>query len=287
MDLSVLYRAEKNGITILNELGLDPGIDHLLAMRFFDKAREEGRNVTSFISWCGGLPAPEVSDNPLGYKFSWSPRGVLTAALNPAKYLKDERIVELPSILNASQTVPILKGFNFEGVPNRDSLKYIQIYQLDKAHLKTMFRGTLRYQGYTEIIRCFRDLGLMDVKPSLLKDTENLNWGLLIDSLLKESINSKEERKEAISRTLKLDDQASQRILDAFDWLGLLDESQKVEFLKKSPSNLDALCSLLEKKLRYGPNERDLICLHHIFETTDSNMVQVSLIFGVLRIIFY
>jgi saccharopine dehydrogenase-like NADP-dependent oxidoreductase len=80
---------------ILNELGLDPGIDHLLAMRFFDEARKNGSKIKSFVSWCGGLPAPENSDNPLGYKFSWSPRGVLLASTNGAKFKRNGQVIIL------------------------------------------------------------------------------------------------------------------------------------------------------------------------------------------------
>lgn len=175
--------AKAKGITILNELGLDPGIDHLLAMRFFDEAKAQGKTIESFVSWCGGLPAPEFSDNPLGYKFSWSPRGVLTAALNAAKFKEDGRLVELPSIMRAARDVSIFRGFNFEGLPNRDSMRYISLYGLNDAELKTMFRGTLRYKGYTEIIRAFHDLGLMNVKPSSVLTSSNgsLFWVRLIE----------------------------------------------------------------------------------------------------------
>jgi len=79
-------KAVAAGITILNEVGLDPGIDHLTAMKFIDNVKSKGGKLTSFVSWCGGLPAPEASDNPLGYKFSWSPKGVLLAGLNSARY---------------------------------------------------------------------------------------------------------------------------------------------------------------------------------------------------------
>lgn len=85
-------RASAAGISIVNEMGLDPGIDHLLAMELIDSVKAAGGHIESFVSWCGGLPAPECSNNPLGYKFSWSPKGVLTAALNPARYLLDGEV---------------------------------------------------------------------------------------------------------------------------------------------------------------------------------------------------
>ena len=79
-------------MTILNEIGLDPGIDHLSAMKIIDEVKHEGGKILSFSSVCGGLPAPEASDNPLGYKFSWSPRGVLSAGLNPSKFLNNGKV---------------------------------------------------------------------------------------------------------------------------------------------------------------------------------------------------
>jgi alpha-aminoadipic semialdehyde synthase len=131
----------------MNEIGLDPGIDHLLAKRFIDSVHAQGSAITSFVSWCGGLPAPENSDNPLGYKFSWSPRWVLMAAMNPAKFKSDGRMVDIEAgcILDHAQSVDIFKGFHFEGLANRDSLKYVDAYGLNKTDLETMFRGTLRY----------------------------------------------------------------------------------------------------------------------------------------------
>ena len=86
-------RAEAAGVTILNEVGLDPGIDHLLALEVFDDIRQAGGRIESFVSWCGGLPAPESSYNPLRYKFSWSPRGVLLNTLSPAKYFHEGQVI--------------------------------------------------------------------------------------------------------------------------------------------------------------------------------------------------
>src|SRR4051794_34950728 len=85
-------RAKVADVTLLNEMGLDPGIDHMTAMKIFDDVRNHGGRITSFVSWCGGLPAPEASDNPLGYKFSWSPRGVLTAGMNDAKFKRNGKV---------------------------------------------------------------------------------------------------------------------------------------------------------------------------------------------------
>ncbi|KAG0000524.1 hypothetical protein BGZ79_005829, partial [Entomortierella chlamydospora] len=143
-------RAQRAGITIMNEIGLDPGIDHLSAMKMIDEVKAEGGKVTSFISWCGGLPAPEASNVPLSYKFSWSPRGVLTAGLNDAKFRMHNAFHEIPGkdlMKKHFPDVPIYPGFNLEGVANRDSLSYADTYGLGPVEkMDTMFRGTLRYK---------------------------------------------------------------------------------------------------------------------------------------------
>ncbi|KAJ1567536.1 hypothetical protein HK096_009538, partial [Nowakowskiella sp. JEL0078] len=127
-------RAKNAGITLLNEIGLDPGIDHLTAMQVFDEIRAKRGALTSFISWCGGLPAPEASNNPLGYKFSWSPKGQTEIAT----------ISLLKSII---PDVPIFRGFAFEGIPNRNSLEYLNMYGFNNGNIpETFFRGTLRYK---------------------------------------------------------------------------------------------------------------------------------------------
>jgi alpha-aminoadipic semialdehyde synthase len=137
-------QAKYAGITILNEVGLDPGIDHLLAMECFDQVKSKGGKVQSFLSFCGGLPAPEDADNALKYKFSWSPRGVLLNVLSSAKYLQanEEKFVEPGNLMDHTIDIDFLKGFNLEGYPNRDSLAYKSLYGIESAH--TCLRGTLR-----------------------------------------------------------------------------------------------------------------------------------------------
>lgn len=138
--------AREAGVLLLNEIGLDPGLDHLAAMDIIDAAKLRGEHIESFVSWCGGLPAPEHSNNCLGYKFSWSPRGVLLATQNDARYMRNGRIVKVSGaeLLQAAVDVDIHPALKFEGLPNRDSLKYIELYRLEG--IETMFRGTLRYK---------------------------------------------------------------------------------------------------------------------------------------------
>lgn len=141
--------AESSGITVLNEIGLDPGLDHLSAMKLIDEVRSQGDQIVSFVSWCGGLPAPECADNPFGYKFSWRPQGVLQATQNPARYLLNGKMINVAGkdLLNSARPINIHPAFAFEGIPNRDSTGYIDQYGL--AGVQTMFRGTLRYRVRT------------------------------------------------------------------------------------------------------------------------------------------
>ncbi|KAJ2820312.1 hypothetical protein GGI24_004525, partial [Coemansia furcata] len=155
-------------VSIISEIGLDPGIDHCSAMKIIDEAKERGSKIRSFISWCGGLAAPENSNNQIGYKFSWSPRGVLTAGLNAAQFKangKMHQIAEGKLFENKFGCVPLYPGFAFEGLANRDSLQYAEPYGLDLNSMDTMFRGTLRYSGYSEIMDCLLRLGLLSLDP--------------------------------------------------------------------------------------------------------------------------
>ncbi|KAJ1823329.1 hypothetical protein LPJ56_002998, partial [Coemansia sp. RSA 2599] len=168
--------ARAASVTIINEIGLDPGIDHCSAMKVIDQAHAQGDRVRSFISWCGGLAAPENSDNQLGYKFSWSPRGVLTAGLNDARFKVNGKLRQIPSgqlFAYRFKHVPLYPGFAFEGLANRDSLQYADIYGLQLDQMDTMFRGTLRYQGYSEILDCLLKLGLLDLDPQHAVDASS------------------------------------------------------------------------------------------------------------------
>ncbi|KAJ2874369.1 hypothetical protein FB639_004109, partial [Coemansia asiatica] len=132
--------AKDSSVTIINEIGLDPGIDHCSAMKIIDQAHARGDKIRSFISWCGGLTAPEDSNNQLGYKFSWSPRGVLTAGLNSAQFKINGQLRQIPSgqlFAHRFKNVPLYPGFAFEGLANRDSLQYADIYGLQLDQMDT------------------------------------------------------------------------------------------------------------------------------------------------------
>lgn len=259
------------GLTFLNEMGLDPGIDHLEAMNMIEEAKTGGGKVKSFVSWCGGLPAPEASDNPLGYKFSWSPRGVLGAATRPAKYKQDGEIIDVPgnSIFKRCQQVEIFPSIWLEGIPNRNSLTYAEAYGISDAH--TVFRGTLRYRGFCQFIEAAVDLGLLDdIKEDYLApEAPSITWEQLMRRVLQSPDGVSPQ--EAIKRKLRTskghpykgyDDDKINQVLRAFDWVGMF--SDKV--VRKRNTLIDSLCELLIDKLQYEHLDRDMIILHHIFE---------------------
>jgi saccharopine dehydrogenase (NADP+, L-glutamate forming)/spermidine synthase len=247
--------AKKAGILILNEVGLDPGIDHMEAMRIIHEVEEKGGEILSFTSYCGGLPAPEANTNPFGYKFSWSPTGVLLAGKNSAQYLKDgQQIFIPPQDLFDNYLMINIEGLGeFEGYPNRDSLPYIELYGIKST--KTMFRGTLRNKGWCSTLKKIADLGLLE--------EEGKDWtGLTYKDFLKKLMNDpvEEDIKKALSAHLNIEE--SSDIIQRFEWLGLLsDEPLPLE--KGSPLNI--LGAKMLEKLQYEEGERDMIMLQHQF----------------------
>ncbi|XP_078716853.1 alpha-aminoadipic semialdehyde synthase, mitochondrial-like [Lampetra fluviatilis] len=251
--------ARNAGITVLNEMGLDPGIDHMLAMRIFDKARELGGQVESYVSFCGGLPAPECCDNPLRYKFSWSPRGVLTNTMGAARFLRGGQVVEIPAggaLLDAVEPIDFMPGFSLEGLPNRDSLSYVKDYGVHGT--TTFFRGTLRYKGFCKVAKALVQMGLMNPEPhpALQLGGATLTWRELVCSVLGVDASvGKEELQKAVLHRLK----GNEDSLPALLQLGLLGE----EPVGEASSLVDALAGHLERNLSFGPDERDLVILRN------------------------
>ncbi|XP_004602117.3 alpha-aminoadipic semialdehyde synthase, mitochondrial [Sorex araneus] len=249
------------GITVIGELGLDPGLDHMLAMETIDKAKEVGATIESYISYCGGLPAPEHSDNPLRYKFSWSPVGVLMNIMQSATYLLNGKIVNAEggvAFLNSVTPMDYFPGLNLEGYPNRDSTKYADIYGIQSAH--TLLRGTLRYQGYAKVLNGLIKLGLInrDAFPALHPGAKQLSWKELLCDLVGISPSSKYEvLKEAVLKKLGGDNTQ----LEATEQLGLLGDEQ----VPQAESIVDALSKYLATKLSYGPGEKDMIVMRDSF----------------------
>ena len=246
--------AKNAGVLILNECGVDPGIDHMSAMKIIDRIHNEGGKVTSFTSFTGGLPAPDANNNPFGYKLSWSPRGVLLAGRNDAQFLRDGKEVTIPGqdLFDNCEIMEVPGMGKFEGYPNRDSLSYIDIYSISET--KTMLRGTFRNQGWCATLKKIADLGLLDIEE---RDFTNVSYAEMTKQLV-----SSDENDVALAVAKQLGLERNDQIISRFEWLGLFDNRSIPDDIN---TYLDALCHLFEEKLQYAPGERDMIVMHHDF----------------------
>jgi saccharopine dehydrogenase-like NADP-dependent oxidoreductase len=247
-------RARKAGIIILNECGLDPGIDHLSAMQLLNRIRWEGGKILSFKSYCGGLIAPEFDNNPWHYKFTWNPRNVVLAGQNTARYLEDGAYRFIPPSRIFSQTELLYAGKygSFEAYANRDSLDYIVPYGLE--HTPTILRGTLRSPGYCKAWDHLVKLGLTD-DSFIIPHSEKLTYRQLVQSFLP---STEEDTGQALAAflgtTTQLDD------FKKIKWLGLLDET--LHGLENATPAM-ILQKLLEEKWKLQKGELDMIIMHH------------------------
>ncbi|KAI1133975.1 saccharopine dehydrogenase [Hypoxylon sp. FL0543] len=255
-------QCKEAGITVMNEIGLDPGIDHLYAVKTIEEVHNEGGKILSFKSFCGGLPAPENSGNPLGYKFSWSPRGVLLALRNPASFYQDGKVVNVagPDLMATAKPYHIYPGFAFVGYPNRDSTPYKERYNIPEA--QTIVRGTLRYAGFPEFVKVLVDIGfLKDEEQSFCK--EPIPWKEATQKIISApSPDEKDLIATICAKTTFKDEEEKMRILRGLRWLGIFSSEKTIP--RGNP--LDTLCATLEKKMQFGEGERDLVMLQHKFE---------------------
>uniref|UniRef100_A0A0N5A3W0 Saccharopine dehydrogenase n=1 Tax=Parastrongyloides trichosuri TaxID=131310 RepID=A0A0N5A3W0_PARTI len=250
------------GITIMMESGLDPGIDHMLAMECIDQVHEHGGKIKSFVSFCGGLPAPQFSDNALRYKFSWSPKGVLMALMNPARYLYNGEIVDLDAdggVLNQLYPIDFMPGFNLIGYANRDSTKYNSIYGIQNE-CNTMLRGTLRYKGFENTIKALKTLGLLDTTNKDFLDPTNgpdLTWKQVMAILLNQQPDIFPDSVKNIAKDMLRSDNYDISVLEQ---LGLFSDNIIAD---KMGNPLDTLVGHLSKVLSFKKNEQDLVILNH------------------------
>ena len=247
--------AKAAGVILLNEIGVDPGIDHMSAMEVIHQIAEKGGKLISFTSNTGGLPAPDANDNPLGYKFSWAPRGVVLAGKNPAKFLKDGEVVDVPGPELFSYHWPCeIVGFGeLEVYPNRDSMPYVEIYGIPTV--RSMFRGTLRYPGWCDTLKKVVDLGFLDETER--EDIAGLSYGGLLARLID---SDGADLKSALATFLgiAIDSDPIARM----GWLGLL----SAEAIPAADNTyLDVLASRMLTKMGYAPGERDMLVMQHEF----------------------
>lgn len=255
---SLHEEALKANIILLNECGLDPGIDHMSAMQVIDRIKDEGGQVLSFESFTGGLIAPETDPlNPWRYKFTWNPKNVVMAGQATARYLENGRVSYIPyhQLFRRTTQVTVPGLGEFEGYANRDSLKYIQLYGLHDA--QTMQRGTLRYAGFCEAWDILVQLGCCDDSYEI-KDTSGLTPRTFIESFLPAGTGSVRER---VAKYLRLGNSSAG--LDRLEWSGFFDD-QPLPFEHPTPAQVTE--RILNKKWAMTDNDRDLVVMWHRFK---------------------
>lgn len=247
--------AKEKGLLFLNEIGVDPGIDHMAAMQVIDRVRSNGGEITSFYSYCGGLPSQADNTNPLGYKFSWSPVGVMLAAKNTGRYLRDGGVVEVPSdhLFEHYWLVDVPGAGTFEAYVNRDALPYVDLYGIKDA--RSMYRGTLRNVGHCETWNYFKKLGLLDQERSF--DFRTTSPREVIAAL----VDSNGENLIAdIARFLDVPPHSV--TIKKMQWLGLLNETH---LPLEEAGVFDMFAHVLQERLVYEEGEIDLLVQHHEF----------------------
>ena len=219
--------AKAAGIIILNELGLDPGIDHMSAMRIIDHVHGKGGKIDEFYSFCGTLVAPEVEKNPFNYKFTWAPKGVVMASNNDGKYLRKGKVIEVTTedLFKNPVKCDVDTVGPLEVYPNRDSLPYVELYGIPET--RTMFRGTFRYEKWCEVLDGIKALGLLSYDKIHM---EGLTFAELLAKVA--GIDDISNLKNDIVN--KLGGDANGYVCDALEWLGFFSDDP-VDRVEDSP----------------------------------------------------
>ncbi|MGQ0828059.1 MAG: saccharopine dehydrogenase C-terminal domain-containing protein [Bacteroidota bacterium] len=261
-------QAKKAGIILMNEIGLDPGIDHASAMKVVDHIHSQGGELTSFKSYCGGLVAPENNDNPWGYKFSWNPRNVVLAGQGTAQYIENGEYKYIPynRLFSQIETIEVYGLGNFEGYANRDSLSYRKSYHLE--NIPTMLRGTLRMPGYCKAWNVFVKLGLTD-DTYKIEASDTLTYRQMLEAFLPSSIEAMRSDGSVRKPTTKeklvafMGDEMDAETLQKIEWLRIFDD-KKIRLANASPAQI--LQDLLEERWILKDHDKDMIVMQHQFE---------------------
>src|SRR5690554_4411862 len=247
------------GLIFMNECGLDPGIDHMSAMKVLDEIREKGGNPVHFESFCGGLVAPESDDNVWNYKFSWNPRNVVVAGQGgTAKFLQQGMYKYIPyqRVFKRTEFLEIEGYGRFEAYANRDSLSYREAYGLQKAH--TIYRGTIRRVGYSRAWNMLIQLGVTD-DTYTIEDSENMTYREFINSFLYYHPTDSVEVKFRLTLNIEQDD----TVWDKFLELDLFSHEKRVELKNATPAQI--MEKILSEKWQLQPNDKDMIVMYHKF----------------------
>lgn len=264
--------AKSAGLLFLNEMGLDPGIDHLSAMALIDNLHQQGARIDSFSSYCGGLIAPASDTNPWHYKFTWNPMNVVTAGQATAAFLKDGKVAYITPqrIFLEAETLDLGEFGSYEAYANRDSLAYIHPYRI--ANTPIILRGTLRGAGYCRAWSVLAALGITDnqvaLDPKLIP-----TYDALVQSLLPQGIANLSAFAQAT-----LGERFASELMQRLHWLDL-ESNRPIPAACHTPAQ--ALLALLEEKWRLEPQDIDRIVMHHRIDYTvngQSHQLQATLV---------
>ncbi|MQP25209.1 saccharopine dehydrogenase [Flavobacterium sp. LMO8] len=251
--------AKENGLVFMNEIGLDPGIDHMSAMKVLDEIREKGGNIILFESFCGGLVAPESDTNLWNYKFTWNPRNVVLAGQGgAAKFIQEGNYKYIPysKLFRRTEFLEVEGYGRFEAYANRDSLKYRSVYGLDDA--LTCYRGTIRRVGYSRAWDILVQLGMTDDSYTI-DNSESMTYREFTNSFLPYHPTDTVEIKLRHIQKIDQDDIIWDKLVE----IDLFNPNKKVGLVKATPAQI--LEKILSEKWALEPNDKDMIVMYHKF----------------------
>ncbi|WP_395046550.1 saccharopine dehydrogenase family protein [Flavobacterium sp.] len=251
--------AKENNLVFMNEIGLDPGIDHMSAMKIIDEIRDKGGKMILFESFCGGLVAPESDNNLWNYKFTWAPRNVVLAGQGgAAKFIQEGTYKYIPyhKLFRRTEFLEVEDYGRFEGYANRDSLKYRSIYGLDDV--LTLYRGTIRKVGYSKAWNMFVQLGMTD-DSYIIDDSETINYREFVNLFLPYHPTDSVEIKLRLSLGIEQDDIMWDKLLE----LDLFNKNKIVGLKDATPAQI--LEKILTDSWTLQPQDKDMIVMYHKF----------------------
>jgi saccharopine dehydrogenase-like NADP-dependent oxidoreductase len=251
--------AKENGLVFMNEIGLDPGIDHMSAMKVLDDIREKGGKMLLFESFCGGLVAPESDNNLWNYKFTWAPRNVVLAGQGgAAKFIQEGRYKYIPyhKLFRRTEFLAVEGYGKFEGYANRDSLKYRSVYGLDDV--LTLYRGTIRRVGFSKAWNMFVQLGMTD-DTYTMENSETMSFREFTNSFLPYHPTDSVEIKMRLALNIEQDDIMWDKLLE----LDLFNPNKIVGLKNGTPAQI--LERILNDRWTLQPEDKDMIVMYHKF----------------------
>ncbi|PNQ75073.1 saccharopine dehydrogenase [Hanstruepera neustonica] len=270
--------ARDKGLIFMNEIGVDPGIDHMSAMQVIDRIRSKGGKVILFESFTGGLVAPESDNNLWHYKFTWNPRNVVVAGQGgAAKFLQEGTYKYIPynRLFRRTEFLDVEGYGRFEAYANRDSLKYQSAYGLDNA--KTLYRGTMRRVGFSRAWNMFVQLGMTDDEYTI-EDSENMSYRDFVNAFLPYSPTDSVELKFRHALKIDQDDIVWDKLIE----LDIFSSKKMVNLKNATPAEI--LQKILMEKWTLDAHEKDMIVMYHKFgyeldgkkHQIDSTMVTIG-----------